>query len=192
MRNRTVKLLSAGALALAAMSGPVQADPAKCQTAVFDAAVQARFPRIREVCLDVVTKDAQDYAVVKGQLVRIGFNNELAHLKPILPDGTKADTMSIPMHPDRKVLVDGNQVLPKDLTVGQTLTFYVKVSEPVAMVLPADNAPLEPLPVPEAETEMAAAPSMPKTASQLPLIGLAGLALLALGGALRRVRKSER
>jgi hypothetical protein len=108
--------------------------------------------------------------------------------------------MSIPMHPERRVLVEGKPVLPADLAVGQVLTFYVQVTEPVAVVLPADEAPIEALPsaAPEAASELAAtaelaaAPEMPATASPLPLIGLTGLLLLALGGGLGYARRAGR
>ena len=195
MRTKTlVKFLSAGGLALATLSGPVYADPAQCQTVEFKAAVLARFPRIREVCQDVVNREGQDYAVVKGQLVRIGLDNKQAHIKPILPDGTKADTMPIAMHPERKVMVDGNAVLPADLAVGQTLTFFVKVTEPVAVVEPADEAPIAAMPFPEVtdvSQEVAPPPAMPRTASPLPALGLGGLVLLALGGGIRRFRARQ-
>jgi len=196
MRTKTlVKLLSAGGLALATLSGPVYADPAQCQTVDFNSAVLARFPRIREVCQDVVNREGQDYAVVKGKLVRIGLDNKQAHIKPILPDGTEADTMAIAMHPDRKVTVDGASVLPADLAVGQTLTFFVKVTEPVAVIAPADEAPVAAMPYPEVADvtqDVAPPPPLPKTASPLPALGLGGLLLLALGGGIRRVRARQK
>ena len=106
-----------------------------------------RFPRIREVCLDVITKDGQDYAVVKGDLLRV--SSKTARIRPQLPDGTKAEARDIAIDPKRKVMVDGEAVAPKDIAVGQEVTFYVKVSEPVAALEPADTAPLAPMPLAE-------------------------------------------
>lgn len=188
MRSRTlVQLLSVGTLALAA-AVPAYAQASKCQTVEFSAAVLERFPRIREVCQDVIVKDGNEYAVVKAYLVRV--SSKTARVRPILPDGTKADARDLSIDPARRVLIDGKPVRPADLAVGQTLTFYVKVTEPVAALEPADEAPLAPMPLPAEEPAAAEpAPAMPTTASPLPAIGLAGLALLALGGGIGFFRR---
>ena len=95
MRSKTiVKALTVAGLALATV-GPAHAQPARCQTVQFGAAVLQRFPRIREVCLDVITKDGQDYAVVKGDLLRV--SSTTARIRPKLPDGTKAEARDISM-----------------------------------------------------------------------------------------------
>jgi hypothetical protein len=182
-----LKALTIMGLSLAA-SAPANADPAKCQTVQFSPAVVARFPRIREVCLDVVTKEGQDYAVVKVDLLRI--SSKTARVRPKLPDGTRAEARDVAIDPQRKVMVDGKAVNPKDIAVGQELTFLVKVTEPVGALEPADTAPLAPMPLSEqAAAKPAAAPAMPSTAGPLPLIGLGGLALLALGGAIGVIRR---
>jgi LPXTG-motif cell wall-anchored protein len=191
MRPKTLlQVLTVGGLALAAV-GPAYAQPAKCQTVQFSQAVLDKFPRVRELCLDVITRDGQEYAVVKGDLLRV--SRTTARIRPILPDGSKAEPRNIAIDPARKVMVAGKAVSPVDIAVGQELSFYVKVSEPVAALEPADTAPLAPMPLPEpaAEPAPAAAPEMPKTASPLPLIGLGGLALLALGGGLGLARRRK-
>jgi hypothetical protein len=186
MRSKTiVTALTVAGLAIAT-AGPAYAQPARCQTVQFSPAVVQKFPRIREVCLDVMTKDGQDYAVVKGDLLRV--SSKVARIRPLLPDGTKAEARDIAIDPNRKVMVGGKALAPRDIAVGQEVTFYVKVSEPVAELEPADTEPLAPMPLPE-QTVAAPAPAMPKTAGPLPLIGLGGLALLALGGVLGFVRR---
>jgi hypothetical protein len=188
MRSKSlVQLLSVGALALAA-AVPAYADAAQCQTVEFSAAVLERFPRIREACLDVITKDGQEYAVLKADLLRVSRTS--ARLRPILPDGTRAEARTIAFDPARRVMVDGRAVRPSELAVGQVISFYVKVTEPVATFEPADEAPLAPMPLPAEEpAEAEPAPAMPATASPLPLIGLTGLALLALGGGIGLARR---
>ena len=90
-------------------------------------------------------------------------------------------------------MINGEAVAPKDIAVGQEVTFYVKVSEPVAALEPADTAPLAPMPLAEEAAPAAEpTPDMPKTASPLPLIGLGGVALLALGGVLGFFRRRQR
>lgn len=188
MKSRTlVQLLAVGTLALAA-AVPAYAQASGCQTVEFSAAVLERFPRIREVCQDVITRDGQEYAVVKADLLRV--RGTTARLRPILSDGSRADAMNISFDPARRVMVDGRGVRPSELAVGQTLSFYVKVTEPVAAFEPGDDAPLAPVAMPAAEpAEEEPAPPMPATASPLPLIGLTGLALLALGGGLGYARR---
>lgn len=186
--HTTIKVLTFAALVFAMLEPAAYAQSAKCQTVQFSQAVLDRFPRIREVCLDVITKDGQDYAVVKGDLLRI--SSKTARIRPILPDGSKAEARDIAIDPKRKVMVAGEAVAPRDIAVGQEVTFYVKVTEPVAALEPADTEPLAPMPLVE-ETAPAAepVPEMPKTASPVPLIGLGGLALLGLGGALGLIRR---
>lgn len=187
MRSKSlIQLLSVGALALAA-AVPAYADAAQCQTVEFSAAVLERFPRIREACLDVITKDGQEYAVLKADLLRVSRTS--ARLRPILPDGTRAEARTIAFDPARRVMVDGRAVRPSELAVGQVISFYVKVTEPVAAFEPADEAPLAPMPMPVEEPAAEPAPEMPATASPLPLIGLTGLALLALGGGIGFARR---
>jgi hypothetical protein len=188
MRSKSlVQILSAGALALAAAI-PAYADAAKCQAVEFSPAVLERFPRIREACLDVITKDGQEYTVLKADLLRVSGTS--ARLRPILPDGTKAEARNVAFDPARRVMVDGKAVRPSELAVGQVISFYVKVSEPVAALEPAADEPIAPLPMPAEEPAAAApAPEMPATASPLPLIGPTGLALLALGGGIGFARR---
>jgi hypothetical protein len=189
MRSKTLfQLIAVSGLALVGTGEPAYAAPAQCQTVDFTPAVTARFPRIRSVCQDVIMKDGQEYAVVKGYLVRI--SSKTARIRPILPDGSRADAMDIAIDPARKVLVKGKAVAPADISVGQELTFYVKVSEPVAAFEPADEAPLAAMPMPEPAAPEPA-PEMPATASPLPLIGVTGLALLALGGGLTLARRRQ-
>jgi len=184
-----VKVAVLSGLVMAAFASPAYADPAQCQTAAFSDTVTARFPRIREVCQDVINKDGQDYAVVKGYLVRVGNQSKVARIRPILPDGTRGDAMDIEIHPDRKVIVDGVAVLPRDAAVGKQLTFYIKVNEPVAALESSDGSmSTGAISEPAADTTT---PDMPKTASPLPLIGLSGLALLVLGGGLSRLRRQR-
>lgn len=191
MRSKfTVPLLSAGLLATVAFApAPALAQASKCQSVQFGEATLARFPRIREVCLDVITRDGQEYAVVKGDLVRV--SSRTARIRPKMPDGSHEAARDIPIQSGRKVMVDGKAVAPTNLAVGQELTFYVKVTEPVAALEPADSEPLAAMPLPEPAAEPAPEPAMPTTASPLPLIGLGGLTLLALGGGLSLVRRRK-
>ncbi len=105
--------------------------------AQFSQAVLDRFPNIRLVCSEIIEKEGQQYAVVKGDLVRTGTN--AVYMKFKLADGTKSDTRKIETKPEFRVKVDGKPVSVRNLAVGQELTAYVKVSDPVIALEPADG-----------------------------------------------------
>jgi hypothetical protein len=164
----------------------VFAQGTECSQVEFSQRVLDRFPRVREACLDVITRDGQPYAVFKADLVRASRDGVNVRIK--LPDGSHSETRFIKTDPNLRVLVDGEKVPVQELALGQELTTYIKVSEPMIALAPeTETAPLALSPLESADTRMAAAdtaeasPAMPETASNLPAIGASGLALLALG-----------
>lgn len=155
----------------------------ECNDVQFSQRVLDKFPRVREACLDVITRDGQPYAVFKADLVKTSSDGVKVKIK--LPDGTHSETRFIKTSPDLRVLAEGEKVRIQDLAVGQELTTYIKVSEPMIALAPETESepvafsPLEPM-----DTRMAAADTaaeMPETASSMPAIGASGLALMALG-----------
>jgi hypothetical protein len=186
MRRSTYLSLIGVTAVLGGVATPTLA--ADCATAQFSQAVLDRFPNIRRVCSEVIDKDGQQYAVVKGDLVRTG--NNAVYMKFKLDDGTKSDTRKIETKPDFRVQVDGRPLRVRDLAVGQELTAYVKVSDPVIALAPAvASDPIDAYPIEEVGPTMAANDAeMPHTAGPMPLVaGLGGL-LLAFGGALTFLR----
>jgi hypothetical protein len=180
LSRKYLLILSASVLALPV----VHAQNSACQTVQFNDEVTQRFPRIREACLDVIERDGQQYAVFKGDLMRTGRNALYVRFK--LPDGTRADTRKIQVSPQRRVLIAGKPVRVQDLAVGQELTAYVKVSEPVVALAPPENDPLDLQPLEPETSQVASAETgtMPHTASPVRQVGAAGLVLLVLGTAL--------
>ena len=88
------RLISAGAFALALFSGAALAQqPAACERVEFSEQVLARFPNIRNACLDVINRDGQSFAVVRANLVRVTPRRMTVRVQ--LPDGTQSDTMGI-------------------------------------------------------------------------------------------------
>jgi len=157
---------------------------ADCATAQFSQAVLDRFPNIRMVCSEIIEKDGQEYAVVKGDLVRTG--NNAVYMKFKLADGTKSDTRKIETRPEFRVKIDGKPVSVRNLAVGQELTAYVKVSDPVIALEPAEPSdPVAAYPMEEAAPAMAAnTAEMPATASPMPAVAGLGALLLAFAGML--------
>jgi hypothetical protein len=185
--RRSIYLSIIGVTAvLGGLAAPAMA--ADCATAQFSDAVLARFPNIRAVCTEVITKDGQEYAVVKGDLVRTG--NNAVYMKFKLPDGTKSDTRKIETRPEFRVQIDGKPTSVRNLAVGQELTAYVKVSEPVMALAAADTSePVAAYPIQEEAPAMAAnTAEMPRTASPLPAIASFGALLLAFAGMLTFLR----
>jgi hypothetical protein len=190
--RRSIYLSIIGAtVALGGITAPAMA--ADCATAQFSDAVLARFPNIRAVCTEVIEKDGQQYAVVKGDLVRTGTN--AVYMKFQMADGTKSETRKIETRPEFRVKVDGKPVSVRNLAVGQPLTAYVKVSDPVIALEPAEpTEALASYPIEEAAPAMAAnTAEMPRTAGPMPLVASLGALLLAFAGMLTflRVRRES-
>lgn len=185
MKSTTAFACGALLLTLAVAPGAGAQSPA-CQSAQFSDSVLQRFPRAREACLDVITRDGEQYAVFKADLLRLSGNT--ARIRAKLPSGARAPAQNIQFDPKRRVLVNGKGVSPSQLAVGQELTAYVKVREPLATLAPEDQGALSALPLEDAEPEQVAAASMPETASPLPLFGTGGALLLAIAAMLAFVR----
>ena len=186
MRRSTYLSILGVTAVLGGVGAPALA--ADCNTAQFSQAVLDRFPNIAKVCTEVIEKDGQQYAVVKGDLVRTGNNS--VYMKFNLADGTKSDTRKIETKPDFRVKIDGKPTRVRDLAVGQELTAYVHVSDPVMALAPAEaSEPIYSYPIEEAAPTMAANEAeMPHTAGPMPMVaGLGGL-LLAFGGVLTYLR----
>jgi hypothetical protein len=166
--------------------------PAACERVEFSQDVLARFPNIRRACLDVISKDGQEYAVVKADLVRATARRMTVRVK--LPDGTHSDPIGINVKPNERLNIAGKMTPIQDVAIGQELTAYVHVRDP-GIALASDTAgpveftPIAEEPAPEPAAAAAAAPEMPKTATRLPLIGTIGLLLLALGAGIAVLRR---
>lgn len=192
--QRTLMVCALGMLAMLAAVTDARAQEVTCQSAQFSEQVVARFPRVREGCLGVVMRDGEPYATFKATVARV--RSDGVDVRFLLPDGGKSDRRYIKTAPERRVIVDGKGVRVRDLAVGQELTAYVKVSEPVvALAQPADEPVAEPAPLeefePSLETRSAEATpdAMPETASVLPLLALVGGVLVLIAAGMRRIRK---
>ena len=188
--------VSLGSLVLALVPALALAQqPAACERVQFSEEVLARFPNIRQACLDVINKDGQDYVVVKANLVRATPRRMTVQIKR--PDGTLSDPIGINVKGNARLNIDGKMTPVADVAVGQELTTYVSVKDPgialasdveVVEFTPVAATP-EPAPAAEPAAQVAAAPEMPTTATRLPLAGTIGLILLALGVGISLLRR---
>lgn len=190
--------LGLGGLLLALVPAASMAQqPEACQRVEFSAEVLERFPNIRAACLDVISRDGQQYAVVRAHLLRVQGRRMVVRVR--LPDGSQTEPMSISTRRNARVLIDGRQVPLEDVAIGQELSAYVHVTDPGIALADESTGPVEftpipaePGPEPEPAPAVAAAPEMPKTATRLPLAGAIGFALLALGGGIAFLRRRAR
>jgi len=184
-----------GSFALALIPAVALAQqPAACERVEFSEQVLARFPNIRNACLDVINRDGQSFAVVRANLVRVTPRRMTVRVQ--LPDGTQSNTMGINVASNERVNVGGRMVPVGELAVGQTISAYINVNDPGIAVAseaagPVEFTPItaEPEPAPEPAVAAAPAPEMPKTASNLPLAGTIGLLLLAVGAGIAFLRR---
>jgi hypothetical protein len=186
--------LAASSLVLALMPAVAGAQqPAVCERVEFSQDVLARFPNIRQACLDVIQKDGQEFAVVKADLVRATARRMTVRVK--LPDGTHAEPRAINVAPGFRLNVNGRSTRVEDVAVGQEITAYVNVRDPgiaLAPAEPTETVVFTPVPAePEPEPVASAEPEMPKTATKFPLLGAFGVALLAFGAAFAFMRRRD-
>jgi LPXTG-motif cell wall-anchored protein len=184
--------LAASSLVLALVPAVATAQqPAACERVEFSQEVLARFPNIRQACLDVINKDGQEFAVVQAELIRVSGRRLTVRVR--LPDGTRSEPRAISVANNFRVNINGRSTRIQDVAVGQELTAYVRVSDPgiaLAPAEPTETVVFTPVPAePEPEPVASAEPEMPKTATPLPLLGAFGIALLALGAGFAFMRR---
>lgn len=165
------------AVAFAPPAG-AQSPTVTCENARFSASVLERFPRVREACLDVLARDTQYYAVFKAKL--LGVSHKGVRIRPKLPDGSLADARQVAVSEDRRVLVDGHPVRFGELTLGQELTVYIEVREPMVVFPPAvATDPWQPVPLETIPLHSSLA-KMPGTAGFVGCLGFLAASLLGL------------
>jgi hypothetical protein len=186
MKTVACSLALVGVGLLATLPAPsAHAQGVTCQTAKFSDTVQQRLPEVRDFCHDVVTRDGENYAVIKAGLVRSNRDGLTVRIKK--PDGTMSDKRYFRVKPDFRVLINGKPTRLDRVALGQELTAYVKVTEPVIALEPASPSEhltppaLEDAPPTQGAEATTPPPEMPRTASFLPLLGLGGVALVLLG-----------
>jgi hypothetical protein len=150
-----------------------------CSNAQFSAEVLHKFPKVREACLDVMSRDDKYFAVFKAKLLGVGPSG--VRIRPKLPNGTFAEARLVKVDPNRRVLVDGRKATFDELALGQELMVYIEVLEPMVVFPPADpQQAWVPAPLEEVAPVRTSA-VMPHTASYLPWVGLVAAVLICMG-----------
>src|SRR5258705_685410 len=100
-----------------------------CETANFAESVRAQMPSVRKSCLELGEHDGAPSAVLRATVTRV--HDDGVEVRFLMPDGSQGDRRFIETRPDLDVMVGGSPVRVHDLAVGQELTAYIKVTEPV-------------------------------------------------------------
>ena len=186
--KKTIGLLAS----LTLFGGLAAAQPALaqggCGAVNFTGPVLSQFPQARDACLEMVTRNGQQFAHFKAEIVGVSGSQVRAHFK--LPNGQYSDTFAFTPPSGSRININGTKYRFNELSQGQELNVY----------LPPDRWEFD---VPETESFAAAAPpevfrittitraspTLPKTASSVPLVGLLSIVLLALGTGLTLIRR---
>jgi hypothetical protein len=183
-------------LLLVAAAVPVNAQGPDCQAVKFSEQVLDRFPDARKSCLDVITRDGQEYAVFKAQLQEVRGNTLRVRVRN--PDGTFGKVQSVQTSPQRRVLIDGRPFPVSELAPNQELTAYVHVTRPEFAIAPAsESEPVESVPLAAMAEDsppvrVSSAPAMPDTASSMEYVGLLGMFGLAVAVSLNIIRRRRK
>lgn len=185
-----------GAILAVVATAALAQNPKDCAAVEFSDEVLERFPRAQEACLDVISRDGQDYAVFNARLVQVRGNT--LRVRFHLPDGSMGPTQSVTPPRDFRVLVDGKPTRVSELTPNQDLNAYVHVDRPEMALAPADTGQtlvIVPLLAEEEVAEEAdrtrlaeADPQMPHTAGPAPMLAAFGLLFACAAMCMRAVR----
>lgn len=181
-----------GAILALVATAVLAQNPKDCAAVKFSDEVLARFPRAPEACLDVISRDGQDYAVFNAQLVEVRGNTMRVRFH--LPDGSLGPTQTITPPNDFRVLIDGEPRRVSELAPNQDLKAYVEVARPVMALAPADTGQSLVI-VPLVATEEVAedvdtqrVAQMPNTAGPAPIFAFFGLLFACAALCMRAVR----
>ncbi|MEM1113823.1 MAG: hypothetical protein AAGI11_18060 [Pseudomonadota bacterium] len=186
------KLVVATGLALSLSAGQLMAQNAStadmvkeaptCADLNWSAEVLANNPDIGMTCQAVYEKDGKLFAKASIEVVRVRGNRMT--FRTLHTDGTKGDSRSVTLDPSWRAEIGGRSYRASDLMRGQQLNVYLPEDRFALAVEDMDGPDDSEIVV--IEEEMI---EMPTTASPLFLVGLAGGALLALGGVLSGLRR---
>jgi LPXTG-motif cell wall-anchored protein len=160
-----------------------------CENAQYDPALVQKYPNLPKSCFDIVSRDGENYAVVKAKLDKVLTNNSI-QVRIKRPDGSYAPRTTVRTEAGQRVLIGGQPTRLSDVATGQEITAYVSVREPIIALEPVEESvALVTSPLEEEPERMAALPS---TGSFTPVLALLGSISLLFGGLLTAIRIRRR
>jgi hypothetical protein len=195
---KTRAMIIAAAFALAAAAGvnaqsssvdkAFTANGTDCLSVNWSTETLDKYPYIAAACQEVMQKDGKTYVRFDGEVQKVSKGGTEVVMK------MKGGRQNLVLNPPegRTVYIGGKKVPVKSLRPGDTLTFYVPEDRFVAAVMETPAAPVEEIPLAAPQVESVAMTStdysMPKTASNWPLLALFGVLALGLAATLRTRR----
>jgi hypothetical protein len=180
-------IVATGVTVALGISGQVAAQSATCADIQWSSAMLTEYPDIRNTCRGVYERDGKLYAKATVELQRVRGNR--ITFRPVHTDGTKGDSHSVTVPAEFRAKIAGREYRVSQLVRGQELNVYIP-EDRFALAMYDETMPEDDtteLVVMDVEDEEDVA--MPTTASPLFLFGLAGGALLALGGVFTGLRR---
>lgn len=161
-----------------------------CSQVTWSRETLAQYPRIASACEEVVQRDDKYYVRFSGDVQRVADGG-----RSVTIDFSDGDRLTLTPPENMVLFINGRRTPVTDLRVGDELRFYVPQDQLAASFFeseaPAARAQVVPIAPPTAvdpnllaQNQPAPGARLPRTASPLPLVGVAALGLLALGGAL--------
>jgi hypothetical protein len=164
---------------------------ASCRDVTFTGPVAREFPDARDACLGVEMREGRPYAHFQARITNVRGNTVGAEFK--LPDGTYGRPISFTPDADSRVRIAGRSYRWSELSRGQELDVWLPPDR-WEIVVPADSESLAAAPTVAAfaisePSPALAANTLPRTASVLPLVGVLGGLLAALGFVVAGIRR---
>jgi hypothetical protein len=196
--------IMAGALALAASAAWGQsvsnsaftAAGSSCDQVTWSDDALAKYPHIASACQEVVNRDGKYFVKFQGEVRRVAKGG-----REITVEFKGGDSLRLAPSKGMSVDVGGKETPVEDLRPGSVLNFFVPQDQ-LAAQFPQGTRVSVPIPMsaPEPQhvallphaTMAASPPKMPKTAGELPGLGLLGSMLVALGAVLTIHRRTGR
>jgi hypothetical protein len=176
-------LLATLLMTLATMSSAQEISQLACEDFKPSPEALTRFPDLKGACEAIIERNGELYAKFTAIVRRASNRSVTLHLP------ATDHTFRITPDASARVSIGGRQTRVRDLTRGQEIHIYLATSEfgkpdIEEVVLFSDTNVL-------IAVQMEPVPMLPRTASLLPTLGLAGLALLLFAALMRRQRLSH-
>jgi hypothetical protein len=186
--KKTIGLLASLTLFGGLATAPPALAQGGCGDITFTGPVAQRFPEAKNACLEMVTKNGQQFAHFKGEIVDVRSGQVRARFK--LPNGQYSQTYAFTPDPATRININGQRYRFSELQKGQELDVYLPPDRWEFELPTSDSFAAAPAAdVIRITTITVAAASLPRTASSVPLVGLLSVALLALGTGLTLIRR---
>ena len=195
-------MMVGAALAVAAGIGTAQAASVdrsftatgeNCMQVNWSQETLAKHPKIAAACKAVLQRNGKFYVKFDAEVKKVADAG-----RQVTVDVDRGSTLTLTPREGATVLIDGKKTPVSKLRPGDQLTFYIPedrftTTMTVETPTPAEEVPIIEPPAPVEQVAMTTTDysAMPHTASPLPLLGLAGLLLLAAGAGLTIRRRAR-